>query len=81
MVRYTKVHRTNASKNVTFTVLKFNILNSYYLIVYSDRTEESFTTNSIPSIIMIVINYGYDSVFNVQLIECLLSLKRNLIQV
>ena len=49
--------------------------------MYSDRTEESFTTNSIPSIIMIVINYGYDSVFNVQLIECLLSLKRNLIQV
>ena len=30
---------------------------------------------------MVVINYGYDPVFNVQLIECLLALKRNLIQV
>ena len=48
--------------------------------LYSERTQGAFISNSIPSIIMLVLQHGNDTVFNVQLFECLLSLKRDLIQ-
>ena len=47
----------------------------------SNVSQESFTLNSIPSIIMVVLEYGEDPGFHVQLFECLLSMKKNLIQV
>lgn len=46
-----------------------------------NNLSDSFLTNSLPSIIMIVLNYGNDISFNVELFECLLSLKKDFIQV
>lgn len=50
------------------------------IALYSERTQGAFISNSVPSIIMLVLQHGNDTVFNVQLFECLLSLKRDLIQ-
>jgi len=46
-----------------------------------NNLSDSFLSNSLPSIITIVLNYGNDISFNVELFECLLNLKRDFIQV
>ncbi|CAF0899614.1 unnamed protein product [Brachionus calyciflorus] len=51
-----------------------------HISIMSNSAAESFTLNCIPSLIMIVLEYGEDPTFHVQLFECLLSLKKNLIQ-
>jgi protein unc-79 len=51
------------------------------IAIQSCRTDDdSFLTNSIASIIMIVIQYGDEMEFSIQLLECFLSYKRYFIQ-